>query len=221
MRDQPGLFSDISAVLLGLGFNVSSARGWTHNERAACIIHLEDADELGPAKSLAQVQDEIQKVVKARHGEEERKRARLRLRSFSGGRHHTERRLHQMMYADGDYESCGACHGEKDKNGREGIEVSVGRYAEKRYWVVNVRSRDRPKLLFDTVCVLTDMQYEVFHAAVSSNTSMADQVLLFLLDKTCIHSYTQCVMLKGTKCTEIIYRILLSCDAGVLRKTKR
>ncbi|KAK8471477.1 hypothetical protein PHAVU_003G233600 [Phaseolus vulgaris] len=178
MRDQPGLFSDISATLLGLGFNVSSATAWTHNERVACIIHLEDANELGPihdAESLAHVQDELQKAIKARDGEEERKRVRLRLRSFAAGRNHTERRLHQMMYADGDYERCGAWQDEKEKNGCEGIEVSVGRYAEKGYWVVNVRSRDRPKLLFDTVCVLTDMQYEVFHAAITSNTSMADQ----------------------------------------------
>ena len=72
---------------------------------------------------------------------------------------------------------CGAWQGEKE-NGRDGIEVSVGSYAEKGYWVVNVRSRDRPKLLFDTVCILTDMQYEVFHAAVITNTSMTDQVLL-------------------------------------------
>lgn len=188
-RDKPGLFVDISTALLGLGFNVSSATAWTHNERAACIIHVEDANNLGPihdAESLAHLQDELQNVVKAQDGEEEKKRVRLRLRSFAAGRNHTERRLHQMMHADGDYERCGTCQGEKEK-GREGIEVSVGRYAEKGYWVVNVRSRDRPKLLFDTVCVLTDMQYEVFHATVSSNTSMADQVLLFLLPKTCLH----------------------------------
>jgi hypothetical protein len=41
---------------------------------------------------------------------------------------------------------------------------------------VNVRSRDRPKLLFDTLCALTDMQYVVFHAVVSSKGTMADQV---------------------------------------------
>ncbi|XP_020229587.1 ACT domain-containing protein ACR1 [Cajanus cajan] len=168
--DKPGLFSEISAVLLRLGFNVTYATAWTHNERVVCIIHLEDAAKLGPIDSerLAHVREQLQNVVEARDGEEEGKRVRLRLRSFGAGRNHTDRRLHQMMYADGDYESCGACHGEK-KN------VSVGRYEEKGYWVVNVRSRDRPKLFFDTVCVLTDMKYEVFHAAVASNTSMADQ----------------------------------------------
>lgn len=168
--DQPGLFSDISAVLLGLGFSVTSATAWTHNHRVACIIHIEDANKLGPiynGERLSLVQAQVQNIImKARDGNEEEERKRVRLRSFGAGRKQTERRLHQMMYADGDYESCGAC---------EGTEVSVGRYEENGYWVVNVRSRDRPKLLFDTVCVLTDMKYEVFHAAVSSNGSMADQ----------------------------------------------
>ncbi|KAL5184069.1 ACT domain-containing protein ACR1 [Glycine soja] len=169
--DKHGMFSEISAVLLGLGFNVTSATAWTHNDRVACIIHLEDANKLGPI--MQNVQAQLQNVVKARDGKNgEDDRVRLRLRSFGGGRNHTERRLHQMMYADGDYERLRACHGEK---GCEGTNVSVGRYEVKGYWVVNVRSRDRPKLFFDTVCVLTDMQYEVFHAAVSSNGSMADQ----------------------------------------------
>ncbi|RDX68916.1 ACT domain-containing protein ACR1, partial [Mucuna pruriens] len=170
-KDQPGLFSEISALLLGLGFMVTSATAWTHNDRAACIIYLEDANKVGPiynAERLAHVEDELQNVAKA--GEEERKGARLKLRSFGAGRNHTERRLHQMMCADGDYERSG--NGNK---GCDGTHVSVDRYKEKGYWVVNVRSRDRPKLFFDTVCVLTDMRYDVFHAAVSSNHSIAYQ----------------------------------------------
>ncbi|KAL2322858.1 hypothetical protein Fmac_027237 [Flemingia macrophylla] len=171
--DHPGLFSEISAALLGLGFNVTSATAWTHNHRVACVIHLEDAAKPGPvndSERLAHVRERLQSVVEACHGGEEGKRVRLRLWNFGARRHHTDRRLHQMMHADGDFDSrsYGACNGEK-KN------VSVGRYEEKGYWVVNVRSRNRPKLFFDTVCVLTDMKYEVFHASVTSNTSMADQ----------------------------------------------
>jgi len=40
-----------------------------------------------------------------------------------------------------------------------------------------VRCRDRPKLLFDTVCTLTDMQYVVFHGTVIAEGSEAYQVL--------------------------------------------
>lgn len=83
------------------------------------------------------------------------------------------------MYADRDYESCRACEGDSSgehKKGCDGTHVSVGKCEDKGYLVVNVRSRDRPKLLFDTVCVLTDMQYVVFHAAISSKRSIAHQV---------------------------------------------
>lgn len=179
--DQPGLFSEILAILLGLGFDVTSATAWTHNGRVACIIHLEDENKIGPINTerLAQVQDQLQNVVKARDENGDEERVRLRLRSLAAGRNHTERRLHQMMYADGDYERCRVRHEDRndEKKGCEETHVSVGRYEAKGYWVVNVRSRDRPKLFFDTVCVLTDMQYEVFHAAVGSYGSMADQVL--------------------------------------------
>lgn len=175
--DRPGLLSEISAVLVGLGFNVTSATAWTHNDKVACIIHLEDASKPGPTNHtelLARVQDQIRNVMEAERGS-------VGLTSLAAaGRSHTERRLHQMMHAGGDYESCRACHVERIGEHNKGCDrthVSVGRCEERGYWVVSVRSRDRPKLLFDTVCVLTDMQYEVFHAAVTSNSSMADQVL--------------------------------------------
>ncbi|ONK76032.1 uncharacterized protein A4U43_C03F23120 [Asparagus officinalis] len=54
-------------------------------------------------------------------------------------------------------------------------QVSIESWKEREYSVVNIRSRDRPKLLFDTVCTLTDLQYLVFHAAVSSHGPLAFQ----------------------------------------------
>ena len=55
--------------------------------------------------------------------------------------------------------------------------VEVEDCAERGYTLVNVRCRDRPKLLFDTVCTLTDMQYVVFHGTVIAEGSEAYQVL--------------------------------------------
>lgn len=152
---------------------------WTHNDRAACIIYVEDAHNCGPIKDpkrLAQVEQQLENVVEACHGKGGRQS--VRFTTFAAGCTHAERRLHQLMYADRDYERCRACHGESSgehKKGCDGTHVSVGRCEDKGYWVVNVRSRDRPKLLFDTVCVLTDMKYVVFHAAIRSKGSMADQ----------------------------------------------
>lgn len=177
--DRPGLLSEIAAVLADLGCIVTSGMAWTHNDRAACIIYVEDASKPGPINDptrLAHVQEQLQNVVEA-HGDVEERKS-VRLTTFAAGRTHTERRLHQLMYVDRDYESCRACHGDSSgehKKGCDGTHVSIGRCKDKGYWVVTVRSRDRPKLLFDTVCVLTDMQYVVFHAAIRSKSSMADQ----------------------------------------------
>jgi UTP:GlnB (protein PII) uridylyltransferase len=181
--DRPGLFSEISAVLMNLGFNITSATAWAHNCKVACIIYVEDASKPGPindTERLAQVEDAIQNVIEARDQGGEKERRSVRLTSSTVGRSHTERRLHQMMYDGGDYETCCACNGNnggEHKRRCDKTHVSVDRYEGRRYWVVNIKSRDRPKLLFDIVCVLTDMQYEVFHAAVTSNSPMAEQVL--------------------------------------------
>ncbi|KAL5181628.1 ACT domain-containing protein ACR1 [Glycine soja] len=179
VTDRPGLLSELSAVLVELGCSVTSAMAWTHNDRVACIIFLEDASSPGPISDperLGLVEEQLENVVAA-HGETGQKKS-VRVTTLGTGRTHTERRLHQLMYADRDYESCRACDGDSSgehKKGCDGTHVSVGRCEDKGYLVVNVRSRDRPKLLFDTVCVLTDMQYVVFHAAISSKRSMAHQ----------------------------------------------
>uniref|UniRef100_A0A0E0E0Y2 ACT domain-containing protein ACR n=1 Tax=Oryza meridionalis TaxID=40149 RepID=A0A0E0E0Y2_9ORYZ len=62
-----------------------------------------------------------------------------------------------------------------DGGGRGRPVVEVVDCAERGYTLVNVRCRDRPKLLFDTVCTLTDMQYVVFHGTVIAEGSEAYQ----------------------------------------------
>lgn len=176
--DRPGLMSEISAVLAGLGCNVTAAIAWTHNTRAACILYVENGHGGGPITDpirLAHVQEQLEHVVEAHHGMGEKRS--VRLTTPAPGRTHTERRLHQLMYADGDYEWCRGCDsgGAVHKQGCDRTHVTIERCEEKEYWIVNVRSRDRPKLLFDTVCALTDLEYVVFHAVVASKGNMADQ----------------------------------------------
>ena len=179
--DRPGLLSEISAVLTEIDCNMTSVMAWTHNARVACIIYVEDASTSGPITDpnrLAQIEEQLEIVIKAHDGRGERRS--VKVTTPAGCCTNAERRLHQLMYSDKDYERCRACHGDSSgehKKGCDGTHVSIDRCEEKKYWVVNVRSRDRPKLLFDTVCVLTDMQYVVCHAAISSKGSMADQVL--------------------------------------------
>lgn len=179
--DRPGVMSEISAVLAELGCHVSGGVVWTHNARAACIIHVEDGD--GAIKDpcrVAHVQAQLENVVEAHHCEGERRS--ITLAAAAEGTHtHTERRLHQLMLADRDFEACvSCCQNEEEKRCSGGTHVKIENCEERGYSILHVRSRDRPKLLFDTVCALTDMQYVVFHAAISSQASIAVQVYIYI-----------------------------------------
>ncbi|RWV87613.1 hypothetical protein GW17_00050371 [Ensete ventricosum] len=95
--------------------------------------------------------------------------------AVSMGATHTERRLHQMMFDDRDYERSSedngnVCHRPK---------VTVLNWFDKDYSMVTIRCKDRPKLLFDTVCTLTDMQYVVFHGNVDAEGPEAYQGFLY------------------------------------------
>ena len=47
--------------------------------------------------------------------------------------------------------------------------VSIENCDQKEYSIVNIECKDRPRLMFDTICTLNDMQYVIFHASVSSD----------------------------------------------------
>ncbi|KAK1423435.1 hypothetical protein QVD17_18738 [Tagetes erecta] len=170
--DRPGLLSEISAVLTDLRCHVSAAVAWTHNTRAACIIQLEDDSNHGSAmdpQRVDRVQAHLMTVVNAHYLNCDRPSARLTF--LATGPTHTERRLHQLMMDDEDCEV--GTFGTHEKC-YETI-VTVEDCKEKGYSVLNVTCPDRPKLLFDTICTLTDMQYVVFHATVNSKGSIAFQ----------------------------------------------
>ena len=90
---------------------------------------------------------------------------------------HTNRRLHQMMLVDQDYE--------RIDRGRSGFAedkfrplVTVHNCLEKDYSVVNILCKDIPKLLFDIVCTLIDMDYVVFHGTINATEPKAYQVCI-------------------------------------------
>lgn len=169
--DKPGLLSEISAVLAELRCHVSAAQVWTHNTRAAYIFQVEDDSNHGSIMDphmVDRVQSQLMSVVNAHHTNRQQPIVRL-TSPVTGQTTHTERRLHQLMMADKDYENSAY-----DK--RYETIVTVENCPQKGYSVVIVTSPDRPKLLFDTVCTLTDLQYVVFHATASSKESVAYQV---------------------------------------------
>ncbi|KAK7377388.1 hypothetical protein VNO80_02812 [Phaseolus coccineus] len=169
-RDRPGLLSEISAVLASLQFNVIAAEVWTHNRRIACVLYVNDAtnEAMDESKRLSIMEEQLNHIL--RGCEDDEKVART---SFSMGFTHMDRRLHQMLFADRDYESAGVTTTDCAPSFRPKIRIE--RIVEKGYSVVSVRCKDRAKLMFDIVCTLTDMQYVVFHATISSEGQYASQ----------------------------------------------
>jgi len=166
--DRPGLLSEVCAVLTDLKCSVVKAEVWTHNTRAAAVVHVTDGATglaIEDPSRLAMIKELLCNVLK---GDGDSRTAKS---VVSMGVTHTERRLHQLMFDDRDYARARVVVDERSKP-----QVTVMDCFEKDYTVVILRSKDRPKLLFDTICTLTDMQYVVFHGTVNTGRAEAYQV---------------------------------------------
>ncbi|XP_034675829.1 ACT domain-containing protein ACR8-like [Vitis riparia] len=158
--DRLGLLSEVFAVLADLECNVVESKMWTHNGRIASLIYVKDCDSGNPiedSQKIDRIEGRLRNVLK---GDNDIRSAKT---SVSLAVTHTERRLHQMMFADRDYEREPII-----RSASESPAVTVQNWVERGYSVVNVQCKDRRKLLFDVVCTLTDMQYVVFHATINT-----------------------------------------------------
>lgn len=141
--DRTGLLSEVFAVLADLGCGVVDARAWTHRGRLGCVAFLRDADDRILARLGHLLRGDAGKVAAVP----------------AAAVAHADRLLHQLMAADLEDQPAAAFPTPA---------VSVESWAERGYSVVTVRCRDRPKLLFDVVCTLHDMDYVVFHGTVDT-----------------------------------------------------
>ncbi|KAK7853222.1 act domain-containing protein acr4 [Quercus suber] len=171
--DRPGLLSEVFAVLTNLRCNVVNSEIWTHNSRAAAVIYVTDQETGGAIenpKQLSMMNELLCNVLKVNSNFKT-----PRLTISSSGIMHTQRRLHQMMFADRDFERLeGVKHSSRNH-------VCVLDCNDRDYTVVTVRSKDRPKLLFDTLCSLADMQYVVFHGTVITERMEAYQTFVIIV----------------------------------------
>ncbi|KAG6686181.1 hypothetical protein I3842_11G004500 [Carya illinoinensis] len=153
--DRPGLLSEVFAVLTDLRCNVVNGEIWTHNSRAAAVIDVTEhstGQAIEDPKRLSTIKQLLCNVLQGNISF-----MTPRITISSSGVTHRQRRLHQMMFAYRDFERL------KDVEHSSRIHVCVLDCNDRDYTVVSIRSKDRPKLLFDTLCTLTDMQYVVFH----------------------------------------------------------
>uniref|UniRef100_A0A0C9S849 TSA: Wollemia nobilis Ref_Wollemi_Transcript_5859_2201 transcribed RNA sequence n=1 Tax=Wollemia nobilis TaxID=56998 RepID=A0A0C9S849_9CONI len=171
--DRPGLLSEVFAVLADLKCNVVGAEVWTHNMRVAAVLYVTDeviGRPIEDVEKLMRIKELLCNVMKGNNDVRGAKTV------VAMGVTHTERRLHQMMFADRDYERVDkgrSASGSNDDKSRPS--VTVHNCVEKDYSVVSIWCKDRPKLLFDTICTLTDMDYVVFHGTVKAEAPQAYQ----------------------------------------------
>lgn len=171
--DRPGLLSELCAVLADLQCNVVNAAIWTHNARAAAVVHVTDQSTgcaIEDMERLSTIAELLRYILK---GNNDLKTAKMMV--SPPGVTHKERRLHQMMSADRDYEMVGKVELERPEDKSSRPLVVLLDCVEKDYTVVTMRSKDRPKLLFDTIFTLTDMEYVVFHGTVQTRRMEAYQ----------------------------------------------
>ncbi|KAL6955249.1 Arsenical-resistance protein 3, partial [Sarracenia purpurea var. burkii] len=182
-RDRPGLLSEISAILANLHFNVVAAEVWTHNRRIACVLYVNDnttSRAVDDLSRLSTMEEQLKNILRGRENDE-----KVACTSFSVGSTHVDRRLHQMLSADRDYEGGTLA---TDAVDYPQPKITIDHCEEKGYSAVSVRCKDRAKLMFDIVCTLTDMEYVVFHATISSDGPYATQVFLQLFHMNSLDS---------------------------------
>ncbi|XP_047964659.1 ACT domain-containing protein ACR6-like isoform X2 [Salvia hispanica] len=170
--DRTGLLSEVCAILADLHCWVVSAELWTHKARAAAVVHITDYSTgcaIGDTKRLSTIKERLCNVLRSNYDTNTAK-----LTVSPPGVAHRERRLHQML-ADQDFEKSEGSKARVVQDKSSSPLVTVSDRTEKGYTVITVRSDDRPKLLFDTICTLTDMQYVVFHGVVRGGTDEAYQ----------------------------------------------
>ncbi|KAG2243428.1 hypothetical protein Bca52824_094718 [Brassica carinata] len=173
--DRPGLFSEIFAAFADLHCNVLEAHAWSHNARLACIAYVSDDSTHAPIDDpsrLASIEDHLSTVIRATAdpasnsthvGHKENETDRFLAGQGKGCMNsNVERRLHQLMLS---VEYCE----------RKTTSVSIGSCEDRGYSIVTVKSKDRRRLMFDTICTLIDMQYVIFHAALRSDGADAFQ----------------------------------------------
>lgn len=171
-RDRPGLLSEVSAILSNLHINVVAAEVWTHNQRVASVVYVNNnttCRAVDDPIQLSTMKEQLRNILGGCEEDE-----KVYHNDFSEGSTHIDRRLHQMLFADRDYEGVCFTSGNDQLHSFQ-PNITIDHCEEKGYAVVSVRCKDRSKLMFDIVCTLTYMKYVVFHASISSDSPYASQ----------------------------------------------
>ncbi|XP_047085802.1 ACT domain-containing protein ACR8-like [Lolium rigidum] len=165
-EDRPGLLSEVFAVLHDLRCGTVDARAWTHGGRVAALVFVRDEDTGAPIAEPGRVRRIESRLRHVLRGGARGARTVL---VDAGAVGNLDRRLHQLLNEDGE------AGGRRAPATTATPAVAVQEWGERGYSVVTVSCRDRPKLLFDVVCTLTDLDYVVYHGTFDTDGDHAQQ----------------------------------------------
>ncbi|KAG7558656.1 ACT domain [Arabidopsis thaliana x Arabidopsis arenosa] len=175
--DRPGLLSELCAVLMDLQCNVVNAEIWTHRAKAAAVLQVTDEETcsaITDPERLSKIRKLLGYVLTGGSSGRRFREPKTTVSSALDDTH-TDRKLHQLMFADRDYDEWENNVDDEDKCGRVVPDVDVSNLHDLDYSIVMIKCKDRPKLLFDTVFTLTDMKYVVSHASIDAEGPEAYQ----------------------------------------------
>ncbi|KAE8791661.1 ACT domain-containing protein ACR8 [Hordeum vulgare] len=166
--DRPGLLSEVFAVLHDLRCSTVDAKAWTHGGRVAALVFVRDEDTGAPIHDAARIRRIESRLRHVLRGGARGARTVLLDAAAVGN---LDRRLHQLLSEDREADRRAPSEGPTTA----ATAVAVQEWGERGYSVVTVSCRDRPKLLFDVVCTLTDLDYVVYHGTFDTDGDHAQQ----------------------------------------------
>lgn len=168
--DRPGLLSEVFAVLHDLRCSTVDAKAWTHGGRVAALVFIRDEDTGAPIHDAARIRRIESRLRHVLRGGARGARTVLLDAAAVGN---LDRRLHQLLNEDREADRRAPAEGPTTT--ATATAVAVQEWGERGYSVVTVSCRDRPKLLFDVVCTLTDLDYVVYHGTFDTDGDHAQQ----------------------------------------------
>ncbi|GMH35882.1 hypothetical protein BSKO_03750 [Bryopsis sp. KO-2023] len=173
-KDRLGLLHAATDLLTSHGLDVRSLAAWTQRGRGAIVIFaLEKGKPIQDTLKTEKLRRQLDELLN--------EKGIVNIKTVTGLPHH-ERRLHALLLQEVE-RNWNESQREKGSSrftalpisspshpprysSMEPPEVTINYWPRLNYWRVTILCKDRPKLFFDTLCTLSDMNYDVYHASV-------------------------------------------------------
>lgn len=186
--DFPGLLSLVTERFYDLGMEITKLTQWAQRGRIAMIItatyvglqahsdsEMTSVSDFDSNDILGKLQARLEEVFSSDNG-----RSTVALAQDYGlvrSEVYLQSRLHFLLAMDLEVYKSGKevlwkgfkKEGDLRSLMNEDLEVTIENEYHSGYTVIRVVSKDRPALLFDTLCTFSNLGYDIYHATIDSN----------------------------------------------------